>query len=402
MKKYLETDESVKKLESREELWEYLKFRKENDEWLHVFINEMAAVGIKNEPLFIPQSCSNLKIKKNGYTMDIPDIDYEKTENEECIKDTGLFLVFPYKNKVIAYPTRRIAYSSICKRADDDCGTMFRFDTKPSKQVLPIDEKAERLTRDYLLYSDVCKILLRDGKVSAALSKEYAILPADELIEHLEKQLMLDHPDYKFDNGIVSHEYLLVEYLLNDTLMEESVRLKLNDAGAKISKLKAGIRFSTSDVGLSKVYATIFYDADGIRTTLGAGIEMEHKGDAKTEKFEEKVAYLGTLFKECEEQIERMGNIPIRNLAGCVKEIREVYTFLPKSTAETVEEELQLKYPNGGTAIDVYLALNDIIQRHAKSANLSPTRYLNLSEQVAKLMKLPYEKIENGEWKQNN
>lgn len=189
---------------------------------------------------------------------------------------------------------------------------------------------------------------------------------------------------------------------MNDTLMEESVRLKLNDAGAKISKLKAGIRFSTSDVGLSKVYATVFYDADGIRTTLGAGIEMEHKGDAKTEKFEEKVAYLGTLFKECEEQIERMGNIPIRNLAGCVKEIREVYTFLPKSTAETVEEELQLKYPNGGTAIDVYLALNDIIQRHAKSANLSPTRYLNLSEQVAKLMKLPYEKIENGEWKQNN
>ena len=98
MKKYLETDESVKKLKSREELWEYLKFRKENDEWLNVFINEMAAVGIKNEPLFIPQRCSNLKIKKNGYTMDIPDIDYEKTENEECIKDTGLFLVFPYKN----------------------------------------------------------------------------------------------------------------------------------------------------------------------------------------------------------------------------------------------------------------------------------------------------------------
>ncbi len=59
---------------------------------------------------------------------------------------------------------------------------------------------------------------------------------------------MLDHPDYEFDNGIVSHEYLMVEYLLNDTLMEESVRLKLNDAGAKISKLKAGIRFSTSDV----------------------------------------------------------------------------------------------------------------------------------------------------------
>lgn len=402
MKKYLDTDDTVKRLESREELWEYLKFRKENDEWLHIFINEMAAVGIRNEPLFIPQYCSNLKIRKNGYTMDIPDIDCEKTENEECIKDTGLFLVFPYKNKVIAYPTRRIAYSTICKRADDDCGTMFRFDAKPSKQVLPIDEKAERLTRDFLLYSDCCKILLRDGKVSAVLSKEYAILPDDELIEHLENQLLIDHPEYEFDKGMVSHEYLVVEYLLNDTLMEESVRLKLNDAGAHISSLKAGIRFSTSDVGLSKVYASIFYDADGVRTTLGSGIEMEHKGDATPEKFENKMENLGLLFKECEERIEELGNIPIRNLAGCVREIREVFTFLPKASAEEVEEELQLKYPNGGTAIDVYLALNDIIQRHTRTTNASPTRYLNLSEQVAKLMDLPYEKIECGEWKQNN
>lgn len=245
-------------------------------------------------------------------------------------------------------------------------------------------------------------IAIINGKVSAALSKEYAILPDDELIEHLEKQLMIDHPEYEFDKGMVSHEYLMVEYLLNDTLMEESVRLKLNDAGAHISSLKAGIRFSTSDVGLSKVYASIFYDADGIRTTLGSGIEMEHKGDASPEKFEAKMEDLGLLFRECEERIEELGNIPIRNLAGCVREIREVFTFLPKATAEEVETELQLKYPNGGTAIDVYLALNDIIQRHTKTTNASPTRYLNLSEQVAKLMNLPYGKIECGEWKQNN
>lgn len=50
-----------------------------------------------------------------------------------------------------------------------------------------------------------------------------------------------------------------------------------------------------------------------------------------------------------------------------------------------------------GTAIDVYLALNDIIQRHAKMNNVSPTRYLNLCEQVSKMMNLPYDKIDKGE-----
>lgn len=398
MKRYLKTDETTVYLESKEELKDYLEFRKVNDEWLNVYINEMAAVGIKNEPLFIPGYCTKIKVKKNGYSIDVPDIDYDDITNMECIEDTGLFLVFPYKNQMVTYPTRRIAYASICKRADDDCGTMYRFDIKPNKGVLPIDEKAERLTRDYLMYSDNCKILLRDGKVSAALSKEYAILPADQLIEKLEDQLKKDHPDFSFDNGSVNHEYLVVEYLLNDKAMEESLRLRLNDAGADIASLKAGIRFSTSDVGLSKVYASIFYDADGVRTTLGEGIAMEHKGDATSEKFGKAMASLGMVLKECEDRIEVLGNTDIRDVAGCVSRIREVYSFFPKQIAETVEAEAVSRYPKGGTAIDVYLALNDIIQRHAKLNNLSPTRYLGLSEQVAKLMKLPFDKIDNGEW----
>lgn len=400
-KKFLANDDSVVYLENREDLKKYLDFRKKNDEWLNVYINEMAAVGIKNEPLFFPEYCHNIKVRKNGYTIHIPDIDYDNEENHECIEDTGLFLIFPYKNHIIPYPTRRIAFASICKRADDDCGTMYRFDVKPNKGVLPIDEKAQRLTRDYLMYSDNCKILLRDGKVSAALSKEYAILPADELILSLEAQLTEDHPDFQFDKGSVSHEFLMAEYLLNDRSMEETFRLKLNDAGADIANLKAGIRFSTSDVGASRVYASIFYDADGVRTTLGGGIAIEHKGEASPEKFGEAMKNLGMVLKECEEQIEQLGNIDISDVAGCVDQIREVYTFFPRQIAEAVEEDCRKRFPKGGTAIDVYLALNDIIQRHSVQNDLTPTRYLNLCEQVAKLMKLPFDKIDAGEWNGN-
>ena len=60
-----------------------------------------------------------------------------------------------------------------------------------------------------------------------------------------------------------------------------------------------------------------------------------------------------------------------------------------------MEAELRIQYPGGGTAIDVYLALNDIIQRYSEENKISPTRYLNLSEQVAKLMHLPFERIDH-------
>ena len=85
-------------------------------------------------------------------------------------------------------------------------------------------------------------------------------------------------------------------------------------------------------------------------------------------------------------------------MPGCVSRICEAYagTF-PKAISEAVINELVASRARLGTAIDVYLALNDIIQRHAKMNNVSPTRYLNLCEQVSKMMNLPYDKIDRGE-----
>ena len=93
--------------------------------------------------------------------------------------------------------------------------------------------------------------------------------------------------------------------------MEESFRLALNDAGGHVKTLKAGIRFSTSDVGMGKVYATLFYDANGTRMALSGRIELEHDGDSTTDKFKTQLQDLGIMFKESEEQIELLGNTDI-------------------------------------------------------------------------------------------
>lgn len=61
-----------------------------------------------------------------------------------------------------------------------------------------------------------CKILIRDGKISAMMSNGYSILPADELVGALEKELKKEHKDMKMLSATISHEYLNIEYLLND------------------------------------------------------------------------------------------------------------------------------------------------------------------------------------------
>ena len=390
--------DEVRNFNNRQELMEYLKYRSEHDKWVIPFINEIGVVHIPNEPLFINQYCKNTTIDKNGYTITLPSIDSDKEEVMDCItSEGGFFMATPFEGKMAVIPMTEYAYTGTCQRTGDDCPTMMRDVEGYSKKVLPSSEKAARLTRDASLYGDSCKMLLRDGYIQTNRSKEFVPFDDLEYIERLEQQLALDHSSFTFDRGQVSREYLMVEYLLNDIEMEETVRLALNDAGADIQELKAGVRLSTSDIGMSAMRVALFYDADGIRTVLDGGVTMEHKGDASADKFADLLVSLGEIFKDCENRIEELGNMDIDDVAECISRIREKATFLPKSAADTVEENCRVKFPNGGTAIDVYLALNEIIQVHASQTKVTPTRYINLSEQVAKLMKLPFDKIDAGE-----
>ncbi len=396
--RFLQNDMDAVKLNTKEELEEYLKFRKENDEWISCYINDLGAVGIPNLPLFIPGNCKDIIIKRPNFTIEVEDIDYEGESNKECIANTGLFLVIPYRNKMVPFPTRWIAYGTICQRTDDLCGTMTRFDEKVNKSVLPIDEKAERLTRDFALYSDRCNILFRDGMVSACLSKEYVILPCDELIQTLENALSKEHPNMEFVSGQVSHEFLIAQYNLNNRMMEEELRLKLNNIGGNINTLKAGVQFSSSDVGLSSVCANIYFDMDGTTVFL-AGIKMSHKGDASTGKFAEELEDFDNIMKESEEAIEKLGNMDISDVASVVEQITEEYSSIfPNKASEEVIEDLRVKCSSSGTGVDVFIALNDIVGRHFASSKVSPTRYLQMTEQVSKLIKLPFDKIDAGEY----
>ena len=405
-KSYLTSDFEERFIDTKEELEEYLKFRTENDILIPCPINALSAAGIENIPLFVQEYLDNVEASVQGYKEPCETLDYDEREVKECIDQTGLFLIVPYNNyekricKNLALPTSEYAVSTILNRCDDFCGTMARFEPKQHKKVLPVSEKAVRITRDFELYDDNCLVLVRDRKVRAVHSRLYDWLNAEELVEKLEEALNTEHPSYTFESATVTHEYLSVNYMLNDTMMEESLKMSLNDNGSGIKELKAGVQFITSDIGISSVKCNIILNIDDETIVLG-GIDMPHKNGATIEGFADSLKDFGNILKEQEEKIENLGNIEITDVSFVVKEIVEHYSSIfPSQIAETVVDNLKIQFPTtvGGSAIDVYLALFEIINRHKAGGKMGLSRYIFLTDQVSTMINLPFKKIEEGNY----
>lgn len=382
--KYLEKDSDVYIFNSHEELEEYLQFRKENDEWVVAPINESAVIGIEEFPLMQDQIC-----QEHG-------VDANNPNNVECIADNGLFLSFIKDGERVIFPTRLIAFPSICMRAGLAGQTISNFDMQKNKLVLPIIEKAAWLSRGMSLYKANSKILVRDEKVSAMLSSEYAILPADELIDALEKEIAEEHPKFSFLGGNVSHEYLHVEYLLNNDNNDDRFQILLREIQyGEFEKVKCGIGFATSDVGLSSAYAYPFFWIKNMAIRFGEAIAIKHEGKNSVAKFQKEIVRLAALFKEAEDQIEKMGNTDLKSVAETVANIvADHKNVFPKAQADEVIKELRSEPDSSGTAIDAYLALNDIVDRYCKTKGSNPSVQLNMMDKVTKFVYTNYEKYD--------
>lgn len=271
---------------------------------------------------------------------------------------------------------------------------MTRFSVKADKLPLPADEKGQMLTRIAQLNSKLCYVVTLDGKVPSVVSDQYVQLPYDDLIHTMTDILTKEHPDIKFQDGTLTYEYLVANYQLNDTMMEESLRLTLESAGRKVDSLSAGITFSSSDLGLSSVFLTLYLNLNGIRISLGDGIRMEHKGEeASMENFQKKCKELGRVLQENEERIEELGLMKVTDVPGVVKAVASKSPFLPKAATDRVISDLVAAGVDSGTGIDVYLALNEIVQIHMNTQKVSDERFLAMTEGVAKLMFTDFSKV---------
>lgn len=414
--KYLEKDTQVKELESRISLKKYLEFRKNNDQWSFPFIFECAVVGIDNAPLFFPDFKKNVGVfypdadgvNENAATgtlfrdgiagkmLNVPaGVSCTDEDLTECAEDTGLFLCLPVDGEMQIFPTRYTAFSSICDRAGISGQTICNNKPKAHTKMLPVTEKAAWLTRGFSLRDANAKALIRDGKISCMMSSEYEILPADELIMSLEAYLAKEYPSYRYVMGRVSHEFLVCEYYLGDSDIENEVKQVFRKFGYTVDNVKAYIRFSTSDIGLSKVYVKPFFEIDDFKCELGRGVELRHDSGNTVDDFSVALNELNSFFKLSVKQVLELGNTEIKNVAGCIQHMCIEKKFIPKAYADKKIRKLADEFlGKTGSAIDVYLAVCEILETYAKNTNISPTQYIKLHEEVSRLLYIDFKRYD--------
>lgn len=350
-------DEEVRNFASKEALHEFIDDRKANDEWIHAYISETSVVGVpKNSPILIPS------LKEEH------DIEATDEALESCMQDMGLLLKFPYHDKMTTMPLRFTAITSTFERA----GLTGRTLRNSGEDSLAPETKAEWLSIALSLYKDtMCKILVRDGKVSTNRSQEYTILPTDELISALEATLRKNWSGYSFQSGTASHEYLVAQYEYNDTSAENRVSAVLRRCGVSDSNdVKLGVRFVTSDVGNSAATLHPLLMLGNREIILGDVLALEHTKSSSIEKWTTDVLpKLSMLAVDAERKIEELANIKIKHPGGCLRNIASTIR-LPKEASIQTGDELDALYVGSCTALDVFSGLFDIV-------SLNEERYLN-------------------------
>lgn len=379
--KYL-AEEEEKTFQTRAQLQDYLDFRKNNDVWVFPDINECSCMGFDVHTDISEETRRNF----------VDDIVTEDIIHDTLESKNRLVLVFPRDFKLQVMPIRYTAFEDVCQRARLFGGTMEMTQDKGNIKALPAVIKGQWFSTAFSLNGESCKILIRDEKVNSMKSQRYVIFPESDLIERLEAEISSEWSDYRFERGFVSHEYLSVDYAINDKTMEDAFRIMLEElSDATFGDIKAGINLTTSDIGASSVMVSPYYIMGGMRMQLGERIRIRHDNGNTLDDFSEAIKGIASSFREGEEQVEKLGNQEISHPADCFSNIVSAFK-LPKNVSVPIEDGLRSQYVDGSTcnAIDIYLSLNEIVDRYNITKKPSLKELITLSENIAKLLYIDY------------
>lgn len=282
---------------------------------------------------------------------------------QECLEDTKIFLKFHdgCKQRDAIYPLRYTAIASLYNRAGVGGRSFYNNEEKVGTRLLSLEEKVDILNRCLNLYDENCKILIRDEKVSAVMSSQYAILPTFALEEALQKVMSEQYPLAGLKDGAVSHEFISLRWNLNDEEMEEDLKERLEEGGKNVQEVKAVLKFLTSDIG--KANATVFpyFEIDGAAMRCGKPIKVEHKGKNTVKSFADLLPRMNAMFKNDVKRLENLAGMEIRYPADCFRAVA-YHVGLPKKICMKLSESLEEK--GSCTGLDIYYWLHVVVEEY--------------------------------------
>ena len=283
---------------------------------------------------------------------------YAPCVSEDAVADTAQNLGLAVHVCGEAYPLRQTAWKSLLDRA------------KLSGSVLPkLSRKklADILNECFKLHSSDALALVRCEKVSALHSgdeADYSVLPIGELLSTVSAKLNERFPGRVFISGYTDHALTGAEWTMpgqrDELLKTYEAMLTARGKGAMAARLMPGIRFMTSDTGVSSAKVSAMLMGAQYPIHIGGCVEVEHRHKSTVADFELVMDQLFAQFTGSVAKLQKLLDIhldyPVNAMTRVCKHLR-----LPKKAA--LEAINMFEMATGGasaTAHDVFMALQEI------------------------------------------
>ncbi len=349
-------------------IMDYHSEQNENSRWLRCKIKDLTV-----EPL---GESSELFANPDRFAEGI---------SELAVKDTAYNLGLAITVDGDTYPMRSTAYKTMLDRAKINGSSLPKLERPLLARV--VNDCLKLSTTDAL-------VLIRDEKVSAIHSgdeADYSVLPIKELLNALQVKLNERFPGNQFDTGYSDHSITSASWSLpeqRDELLDTYSRL-LNSNGKRgmLRRMTPGVRFTTSDIGVSSAKVSALLMGNGYSIHIGDCINIDHRNKKTVADFDKA---LDQLFAQYEDGIRRLEELERTVLSYPVNAMTRICKKLcmPKKQALEAIARFEITYGGGSaTAHDVFFALQEIPYQ-MRCDNVPESKLIAIEENMARVLKL--------------
>ena len=304
--------------------------------------------------------------------------------SQDAIEDTAKHLALAIKVDGTYFPLRETAWKSLLDRAKIG-GTAL--------PKLSREELANVLNACLALFSSEALLLIRNEKIAAVHSgdtRDYSILHIDELFTQLQRGLDERFPGAVFEGGYTDHSMTSASFLLpkqRDDLMA-TYRKTLDAQGktALAAKLTPGIRFTTSDVGLSSAKISALLLGLDMPIQIGGVIAVEHRWEKKPDDFSVAMQNAFAKFGDAVAKLEKLAHITLANPVNAMTAVCKKLS-LPKKAVMDAISMFEMTCEPSATAHDVFMAMQEILFL-LKAEHTPQAKLLSVEESIARALTL--------------
>lgn len=289
------------------------------------------------------------------------------------------------------YPLRGTAYKSLLDRA------------KISGTALPKLKKedlANTLNACFHLFESEALLLVRNEKVSAVHSgdeTDYSILPVNELLGVLQGKLDVRFAGNVFTEGYSDHALTSAEWEMpsqkEELLGTYSKVLEANGKKAMAYKVMPGIRFSTSDTGISSAKVSAMLMGLQYPIHIGGCLSVDHRNRAKVSDFEEQLEQLFAQFGDSVKKLSKLLEIDLEYPVNAMTRVCKRLALPKKAAVEAIAMFEMANGDNPATAHDVFMAMQEI-PYILKTQGVPESKMLTVEENMARALTIKWEEYD--------